>query len=520
MIRWTTIVILVGSLIGAVLFDRVDRDPTVVAAPEVVARDTPLMIQPAPLGSSWFCPIGSAGVDTYADAEITIANVGSDDAVANLDVRTGDGPGPGLRLEVAAGTSETVALSSLGAFDAAAASVEVIGGEGVVSHRVTTAAGVSEAPCSSGSSSTWYFGGGPTTTDTAQYIALLNPYPNDVVFRAEFQTPTRVRQPNELEAKTVPAQSVVVIDVGAFVAPEDVVAIRIETVAGGQLVVERLFVLDGSIAPAGATLEAAVADPALGWTMPAGRLHSGGDNTLTVFNPTTDVAEVDVRLDPLGVGDRSLFGLVPIELTVQPGRLATIDLRVTASQLDLPSPYDVGVTVTSANGVPVVVHHWQAHPSVASAGVEDGSERRRQDDGEVPAEELPPALEGPTYVQPTARRGIASSHGSPTASTRWVAASVSLLPDNGSAVIVFAEEGALVEVRLLVGGSLGSPVRASVDSTGRSVIPLNPIAAQAAVVVTADRPVIAELQLVGPDRYDVVGMVPSSGGVPAGAVDG
>lgn len=526
MIRWTTIVILVGSLLGAVLFDRIDRDPTVLAGPDVVPRETPLMIQPAPLGSSWFCPIGSAGVDTYADAEITVTNIGSEDAVANLDVRSADGPGPGLRLDVAAGTSETVALSSLGTFGAAAASVEVIGGDGVVSHRVTTAAGVTEGPCASGSSSTWYFGGGPTTTDTAQYIAFLNPYPNDVVFRAEFQTPTRVRQPNELEARTVPAQSVVVIEVGEFVAPEQVVATRIETVGGGQLVVERLFVLDGSIAPTGAALEAAVADPALEWTLPAGRVHEAGENTLTVFNPTDAVAEVDVRLDPLDVGDRSLFGLVPLELTVQPGRLATIDLRGTANQLLLPSPYDVGVTVTSANGVPVVVHRWQAQPAAlvtdadATDEADNTSERRRQDDGEVPAEEVPPALEGPIYVQPTARIGLASSHGSPRASTRWVAASASLLADNGSAVIVFGEEGALVEVRLLVGGSLGSPVRAAVDPTGRAVIPLNPVAAHAGIVVTADQAIVAELQLVGPERYDVVALVPSSGGVPAGAVGG
>lgn len=511
MIRWTTMLILIGVLVAAVLFDRIDRDPNVVAAPDIVRPWTPAVAENPPLGSSWFCSVGSSGVGSYADAEVTITNVGTEPAIANLDIRTNDGPGPGLRLDVAAGTSETVPLSSLGTFDAAAASVEVIGGEGVVSHRVTTTSGIAEGPCASAPSPTWYFAGGPTTTDTTQYMAFLNPFPNDVVFSATFQTPTRVRQPNELQARTVPAQSVVVIEVGDFVAPEAVVATTIQTVGDGQIVVERLFVLDGSIAPAGAALEAAVASPQERWTAPAGRIHADGDSTLTVFNPTDQVAEIDVRIDPLDVQDRLVFGLVPIELTVQPGRLATIDLRTTADQLVLPSPYELGLTVVSANGVPVVIHRWQVQPGVGSPAEEatNVSERRRQDDGEVPAEELPPEPVGPVYVQPTPRRGIAVSHGSPIASTRWIAASTSLLPDNGTAVVVFGEQGALVEVRLLIGGSLGSPVRAAVDATGRAVIPLSPVAERAAVVITSDVPVIAEISLVSPDRHDVVPMVPT-----------
>lgn len=511
MIRWTTVAILIGVLAAAVLFDRIERDPNVAAAPDIIRPPTPAMAEEPPLGSSWFCPVGSSGVDTYADSEVTIANVGSEPAVANLDLRTDAGPGPGLRLEVPPGTSETVALATLGTFDAAAVSVEVVGGEGVVSHRVTTAAGVAEGPCASAPSSTWYFGGGPTTTDATQYMAFLNPFPNDVVFSATFQTPTRVRQPNELAARTVPAQSVVVIEVGDFVAPEEVVAATIQTVGGGQIVVERLFFLDGSIAPAGAALEAAVAEPQTQWSAPAGRVHQGGDNTLTVFNPTDQVAEIDVRLDPIHVEDRLVFGLVPIELTVQPGRVATIDLRTTADQLLLPSPYELGITVVSANGVPVVIHRWQVQPGIGAPADEQAnvSERRRQDDGEIPAEELPPEPEGPVYLQPTARRGIATSHGSAIPSSRWITASATLVPDNGTAVVVLGEQGALVEVRLLVGGSLGSPVRAAVAPTGRAVIALSPLAERASVVVTSDSPVIAELSIVSPDRHDVVPMVPT-----------
>ncbi len=514
MIRWTTALILVGALVAAVLFDRIDPDPNPDPVVLVIERPTPSMDAVAPLGSSWFCAVGSSGAESYADAEITVTNVGDVAAVANLDIRTSDGPGPGLRLDIAPGTSATVPIATLGTFEAAGVSVEVIGGEGVVSHQISTSSGIAAGPCASGSSATWFFAGGPTTRDTRHFVALLNPFPNDVVFTATFQTPTRTRQPNELESRTVPAQSVLVIDVGEFVAREPIVATRIETVAGGQLVVERLLVLDGTLGPAGAALEAGVEEPTLSWTAPAGRIHEFGDHTLTVFNPTGFVAEVDVRLDPLDPDDRAVYGLVPIELTVQPGRLATIDLRTQADQLGLPLPYDVGLTVTSANGIPIVINRWQAQPGVDPSLVgANASERRRQDDGEVPAEELPPPVAGPEYAQPTARRGIAMSHGSPFASTRWMSASSSLLPDNGTAVVVQGEEGALVEVRLLVSGSLGSPVRASVDATGRAVIPLTPIVDRAAVVVTSDLPVIAEIQIVSPDRFESAAMVPTTAAV-------
>lgn len=510
MIRWTTALIVVGMLLGAVLFDRIDRDPNVDQAIDDIVRPTPAMAADPPLGSSWFCAVGSAGVGSYADGEVIVTNIGDEDAVANLDIRTSEGPGLGQRLEIPARSSEVIPLANLGTFEAAGVAVEFIGGEGVVSHRLTTDFGATEGPCSSEASSTWMFAGGSTTRDTRQYVALLNPFANDVVFTATFQTPTRSRQPSELEARTVPAQSVLVIEVGEFVAREPVVATTIETVAGGQLVVERLIVVDGALGPIGAALESGVAGPALSWTMPAGRVHDGGSQSLTVFNPTDEVAEVDIRLDPIDPNDRALYGLVPIELTVQPGRLATIDLRSEADQLALPLPYDLGLTVTSANGVPIVAHRWQAQPGIDPDAVgANVNEKRRQDDGEVPDDELPPGLAGPTYQQPTARQGVASSHGSPFASTRWIAASSSLLSDNGTAVVVFGDAGALVEVRVLIGGSLGSPVRASVDASGRAVIPIGPIAFQAAVVVTADQPIVAEIQLVSPDIFDVVAMVPT-----------
>lgn len=517
MIRWIAMAVLFGMLAAGVLYDRVEPDPN-IAEPEVASLiTTPTLEFPPPLASTWFCAVGSSSVDGYAASTVIVTNVSEEAAVANLSVRTDVGPGASLRLDLVGGETQQIDLASLGSHAAAAAVVEVIGGEGVVSHRVQTAAGVTEGPCGSSSSSTWYLAGGATTRDTKQYLAILNPFPNDVVFTATFQTANRTREPGDLDRAVVPARSVRVIDVGEFVAREAVVATTITTGDGSQLVVERLQTFDGSLGPLGAAMELGVPMPSTEWRLPAGRLHDGGDNTLTVFNPTELPAEVDVQFDPLLASDRAAFGLVPLELTVQPGRILTLDLVLQASQLGLPLPYELGLTVTSANGVPVVVDRWQLTPSVDTTLIGSGSTDGRrspfafpaQTEAEVSEDELIQQDAAPSFTQPTARIDSAVSRGTDALSTRWVSAYTSLFPDNGTAVVVSAPEGALVEIRQLLGGTLGSPVRGAVEEQGRAVIPIaNPVVG-APVIITSDRPVAVEIQIVTADRFDIVPAVPT-----------
>lgn len=521
MIRWIAIAVMFGLLISGVLYDRIDLDPNVVEEAAEITLHSPVMEFPPPLAETWFCPVGSSAADSYAPGSIVITNIGTDDAVANLDLRTDTGPGATLRIDLAAGSTEIVDLASLGSHAAAAAVVEVVGGEGAVSHRIRTAVGETEGPCATTSAPEWHLAGGSTTRDTKQYIAILNPFANAVVFSATFQTATRTRQPGDLENAVVPARSVRIIDVGEYVAREAVVATSITTGdSGGQLVVERLQTFDGSLGPVGLALEAAVPVGDTVWYLPAGRLHDGADNLLSIYNPGELPASVDLELDPMNNADRATFGLVPVELTVAPGRLVSVDIDLLAEQIGLPVPYELGLTVVSVNGVPVIVDRWQLQPpidrSLIGAGGSDGRRSpfaRFQDggenDGEIAEEELDEVDPLITFAQPTARQGVSTSHGNSVLSTRWVSPYTTLLPDNGTAVVVFAPEGALVEVRQLIGGSPGSPVRAAVEAGGRAVIVLDAPVAGAALIVTADQPIMAEVQLVSPERYDVIPLVPT-----------
>ncbi len=509
-------IIVFGTLLAGVLYDRVEQSPNVVDVVAETAPVVPSLRVDAPIASTWFCPVGSSVEGGYADVTISITNASEEPAVANLDIQTEAGPGAGLRVALEPLATELVALSALSQNEAAGVVVEVVGGEGVVGHQVVTPFGNAEGPCATESASSWYFADGATTRDTGNFLALMNPFPDDVSFNVAFQTSSRTREPIDLQSAVVPARSVRVIDVSEFVAREANVATTIETIQG-QLVVERLLTADGSLGPIGAALQLGVVAPAPRWSIPAGRIHEGADDVVTVFNPSDEAAAVDVQLDPALTSDRASFGLVPIELTVPPGRITTLDLAAAAEARGLPLPYELGITVISVNDVPVVAERTQRSPGIDTSLIGAGGTSakvdpaRRQDgsDQEIPVEDdggLGPL--DPGYVQRTAVSGLTTSRGVEIMSTRWLSPWATMLPDDGTAIVVTSVEGALVEVRQILGGALSPPLRGAVDPEGRTIITLPAPVAGAPLVLTADAPVSAEIVIVSGDRHDVVAMIP------------
>ncbi len=518
MIRWSTIALILGVLVAGVAYDRVDTAPIPETLEPAGRQLTPEMVSPAHLTSNWYCPVGSTAADGYATHRVMVSNVGDEAALVTVDALTSNGAGPGLRFDLDPLETEVVDLTTLVDDVAVGAVVEIIGGEGVVGHQVTTVAGVAEGPCSSTAASQWYLGSGATTRDAREYIALLNPSLDDVVFEAEFRIDGRTRIPGELERGVVPARSVRVIDLGEFVAREEEIAATI-TVVQGQLVVERLQTFDGTLGPRGAAVQLAVTDPAISWAFPAGRLAVGSDNTVVVTNPTDEVAELDVFLDPIVPDDRQFYGLVAVPLTVNPGRSAQIDLIELAEQIDIPLPYELGVRVESANGVPVVAERWQLSPGIDRSLIGAGGGNAKKiplqdgDETEIPEEELEPEPEPPTFDQPTATVGAATSRGVDQSSTRWVVPWVTMAPDDGTVIVVTGAGGdgdARVEAQVMVGGALQPPVRAIVGPDGRAVLTVTAPVEGAPVVITSDQPIFVEAHVVVPgSRLDVVPAVPT-----------
>ncbi|MFT7598005.1 MAG: hypothetical protein ACI8TP_000925, partial [Acidimicrobiales bacterium] len=105
----------------------------------------------------------------------------------------------------------------------------------------------------------------------------------------------------------------------------------------------------------------------------------------------------------------------------------------------------------------------------------------------------------PAAAQPTATIGVASSRGVEVSSTRWIVPWVELGGEDGTVLVVSGPEGTLVETRLVVAGELQPPFRASIPASGIAHIVLPAEAsgvAAAPIVITADQPVVAEVQVV------------------------
>lgn len=581
MIRWPVIFVLIGLVVAAVAYDQVNDLPAQEVATEAVEAPviSPSLADPPRLDGAWYCPVGSSSPGSYAIHEVQISNVGQDPAVANLSILTDEGPGPAQRIELPPLSTERVSLSETLAADVAGAVVEITGGSGVVGHSVETAQGTAEGPCATHASGEWFFASGRTSFDSTQYLVLMNPFPETAVFDVEFQAVGRSRRPGALQGAFVRAQSIRIIDVGDFVTGEEALATKIVT-ERGRLVVERLQLMDGQLGPAGAALQLGVPSPSSSWIFTAGRVHDGGDDLLTVFNPNealspdtileegdedvdsdaaaaiaaserTGFVTVAVELWPNDPADLANFSVVTIEREIRPGTFAVIDLQAQAERFEFPLPYELGVNVTTLEGLPIVAERWQFGTELQLEGLEtdpvigtgadvaaddtdtDGTEDEPVD-GEASTEESAPGEDGtdeaedgavaepepfelqpPEPVdsglpQPEATQGLATSRGNELFSTRWVVPWVSMSGDSTLIAVSAALEEALVEVRILTGGQLAGPIRATIPAGGRTIIPVTAVEDGAAVEIISNTPISAEAIVVVPDEtLDVVPAVPT-----------
>jgi hypothetical protein len=395
--RWPVIGLVLALLVGGVAYDRIEQVEPAVPPPPFEAAVNPIMLDPARLSSVWYCPVGSAD-GGYAEHTVEVVNVSDEPAVATISVLTEAGPGPSIRLDVGPGTRRALPLAEIDQAAAAGAVVEVVGGEGVVDHVVETPHGQARGACATGAADEWHFAGGATTRDATFMLALLNPFPEDAVFDLRFVTTGRARTPSAYQGAIVPARSVRVIEVHApeVVAREAAVATTI-TLRRGRVVAERLQTFDGALGPVGAALQLGAPGPALETWFPAGRVHEGGDQRLVVYNPSGAVAELDVSLLPFDPQVSAAFGLVPLEVSVAPGRFEVLDLAETVAQIGLPTPFEVGIHVVSVNGTPVVAERWTLTPPIDTEAIGAGGTELSDADreGEEPPGEEAPAEEAP-----------------------------------------------------------------------------------------------------------------------------
>ncbi len=401
--RWPAVVILLALLTGAWVVDR-DHDRDLGTAEDA---STPLEAQgylpvSAPDGalrSTWYCAGGTASSDGRADTTIVVANaterelngsatifpsiptqlVPEEDLTGSTDTTTPttepppttgvtgsstpttappltEEPVP-VELTVPARDRVELRLADTVESPYAAALVELPGGAISVEQRVDGPNGADVSPCTTQASDTWFFASGRTTADAVETLAFFNPFPDAAVIDVTFRTEEDLRTPIQFEAYAVPAQSLVVEDIGDLVTRRDHVSVSV-VARSGRLVVNRMLDLDGTEGPRGLEVAAGVARPATTWYFPDGVVAEGVRETFVVYNPGDTAAEIDLVVEP---DEPERFGAIePFGLTIPPEGYQEVAVQdeerigTALSGSEGASVLRHGARVVSVNGVPVV----------------------------------------------------------------------------------------------------------------------------------------------------------------------
>jgi hypothetical protein len=377
--RFPAFVIIVGLLAGGLLLQSFDEPPLPPGRPVVepgvaipAARAEPS------LSSTWYCAAGSTGDDGIGEHALLLANPTNTSRRATITAVPGSiAPAPVLvapgatttappattvpptttpkaplvtrEVRLAPQTRLVVPLKELvPEAELLSAIVEIEGGEVAVEHEITSSLGRATAPCSTTASPTWSVPWGVTERGAHELLVFLNPFPDDATVDISFATDEGVRDTQRFDGFVVPGQSVVGAYIDQDVTRKTQVSAQI-TVRGGRLVVDRVQTFDGIDAREGITVGLGAPSPADVWVFPDGLVGPGLQEQIVVFNPSEEVAEVDVemRLD-----DPETNGIPePFELTVGPGRYSILNVH---EEDRIPQGVAHAILVHSLNGVGIV----------------------------------------------------------------------------------------------------------------------------------------------------------------------
>ena len=400
--RITSLAILGGVLVGGLVLQAAEpSDRSDVAAQPVAAGTAlPAATPPGTLSSTWYCAGGSATKGGVADHVLLIANPTDTTRTATVTAIVGDFAPPAVIPDegatTAAPTTTTtapttttaapavapkvvelpaqgrvdLALSDLVDAPLASAVVEVDGGQVVVEHQITGAdGGRATAPCSTTAATSWTFPWGVTARGSRELLVFMNPFPDDASLDIAFATDEGARDTLRFRNFVVPGRSVVgayIDDPGGAQRKEQVSAQV--NVRSGRLVVDRIQIFGGDDDDdrEGITLGLGAPAPAETWIFPDGDVAEGVREQLIVFNPSEQVAEVEVEVrlaDP-----ETNAAPEPFELTVLPGRFSIVELPDPLAAPEDPPRVPLGVAhssiVRSLNGVAIAAERV----TIASGG--------------------------------------------------------------------------------------------------------------------------------------------------------
>ena len=392
--RWPAILALAAALAALVTADVLAPEP----ADEAPQGPSQGIVRAGYAGageSTWFCAGGLGGTGG-ARQEVIVVNTSPSELRASLRLFPAVPLGgqserwPATRFEVTVGAHSRLAIDpaatatriapELASFPEVfvATEVRLDGAGGVVLQQVGSGSAADAGPCATNTSRAWHFATGSTRRDARLRLSLLNPYSDDTVVDLAFVTDEGVREPVAYQGLVVPANALVVLEVGSEVTRRQQVSFSV-VARSGNLVSSALQTFNGDLGLEGWSVRAGAPRAAEQWLFPLGVAGAGAGaaNSFVVYNPGGAEARVDLAVEL----DASLEsrGVPPFELTVPAGQRVEVTFFpplageahptsesdvVTATTRVLPDQR-YWVSVRSFNGVGVVAERLRTHETGA-----------------------------------------------------------------------------------------------------------------------------------------------------------
>lgn len=314
--------------------------------------------------------------------------------------------------------------------------------------------GVGAAACAPKASTRWLFPEGNSTVTHDERLVIYNPFPDEAVVRVSLLTPGGEKSPAGLSDKAVPSESSITLPLNKSILEQKVLG-AVVSATRGRVVAWRLSIARPEELPSGMQFTLGATSTADTWYFPEGAVGTGFQERLSVLNPGTDEATVEVTL---ANADRSVPAAGSTEVPVPPRSTVAIVLDEAALA---GVRGGAAATVRSVNDVPIVV-------------------------------------ERTVFYTTQEVDGTASEIGSSTPARRWLLGPATSHPDADSAVLLnTSSQAARVSLTLLSGGRPREPrllADLEVAAGARLRVPLSELTSGEAyaVVVESDVPVVAE----------------------------
>jgi len=351
--RLPLLVLLVLSLVAAGVVDEQVSSPAPHARPVLASAAAPADA----LSSAWYCTGATGTASGAAGSTLSLVNAGRRAAHGTLHVVTMAGASASTAVTVPADSQISVTPAALVTGTWLATSLVFSGGGVTVSETVHGADGWAESPCTSSTSSNWYFASGSTANGSLLYVFLFNPTSTLAVADIGFTTPEGPENPPAFQGLVLLPGALVVADVATYVQGQSSIATTVQAESGRLVAAELGEHVVGGVS--GLSLEIGAPQPARQWSLPR-----TVDPTVAcmaeiiVYNPTSVAERVKVAIQlPSGP-------VAPPEDELAPGSAWTL---VTSRLIRVPLDTDYAMTVTSTGGPGVVVDRIMTGPAGSTA---------------------------------------------------------------------------------------------------------------------------------------------------------